>query len=269
MKSAKSKRRIVRRNPHRSVGLISFPDLGINDAEWESWLELDAYMLLGCCIDVLAINTQPFSFSYERPDGQLASYTPDACISLPNGRQALLEIKPAVFALEQDEFERLSAIKQRCIREDIDYVVLTDTDIRVNSRIYNARLLRGYTNTSVHVPSTPFETIQALLKLHGALPIRTLVQLSKGVVAEQQIFLLIARHLLSIDWDVPLNLNSSVALPNTIFRKITYEQLLFEAETNRLVGSCALGHRQESQRVMALAKARRRPSVPPFTWGFG
>jgi hypothetical protein len=267
MKLVNAARRVVRRNPHRKVGTISFPTLGGTYGEWESVLERDAYMTIAYCRDVIGIDTQPITLEFENPNGGTFYYTPDSRIHLLDGRERLLEVKPAVFALRDDEFERLCLIKRQCLCNGDDFGLLTDTEIRVITRLKNVQLARTYTNASdVH---TPAKVARELLSEHGAMTISHLAEISRLRLSRQNIFVLIAYRELSINWNEPLTIHSTVSLPNTAFEELTYAGLLANAEANRLLGEFALGNRKEDQRLLALAKAHRRPVLPPVTWGFG
>jgi hypothetical protein len=224
-------------------------------------------MTIAYCRDVIGIDTQPITLEFENHKGGTFKYTADARIHLRDGRYCLLEVKPAVFALQSDKFERFCLIKHQCRRNGNDFDVLTDTEIRVITRLQNVQLARTYTNASnLH---TPAKVARELLGKHGAMSISHLAEISQFRLSRQDIFVLIAYRELSIDWNVPLTIQSTVSLPNTTFNELTYEGLLASAETNRLVGECALGRRKEDQRLLALAKARRRPTLPPVAWGIG
>ncbi|WP_288392025.1 TnsA endonuclease N-terminal domain-containing protein [uncultured Herbaspirillum sp.] len=261
-------RRIVRRNPHRIVGTISFPTLGNADREWESVVERDAYAIIGYCGEVVGINTQPFSFTYESGTGKKATYTPDAQILFKEGREILLEVKPAIFALADEEFERLSAIKRHCNLHGAGFDVLTDLEIQTNQvRLENIFLLRRFFSTMNL--SEAAHLAEKILGDYGPQTVNQLTDISGGALSGQTIFSLIGDRRLSIDWGVPLTLNSKIWFSQTNPTNLSYGELRAEAETNRLVGESALGCGKEIQRVMALEKASRRPVLPPFAWGIG
>ncbi|WP_354136640.1 hypothetical protein [Bradyrhizobium sp. LB11.1] len=110
----------------------------------ESLLELDALVIIdndGGFRDVIA---QPFQLTLDVA-GRIRRWTPDFLI-VKDGRDLLVEVKclswlyhrdPAKAALARS---RVNAIESACARRDCDFMLLTEDEIRVEPRLYNASI---------------------------------------------------------------------------------------------------------------------------------
>lgn len=208
MQQPKPARKIVSRSPHRSVGAMRA--LG-TDLEGESHNELNAYVLVSNCHDVISIGSQPFTTFYGGADGLDHQYTPDAQLLLSNRITAILEVKAAEFVLCHDEVQRLAVLKRELTNATTRFDVITDLSIYRRPRLDNARLLRQY-REPFDVDESDVRAARDLLgKHHGHLPIKVLADLSCGLSSKAILTMIANRHL-AIDWDTPLTEASNVAL---------------------------------------------------------
>lgn len=113
----------------------------------ESLLELDALMMLDAFDrTIVNVESQPVSLEY-RQDGRLRKWTPDFLIERNGVKPELVEVKtlkhlyPADPLARADTVDRFKALKDAAERKGFEFRLLTESEIRVQPALYNARLL--------------------------------------------------------------------------------------------------------------------------------
>lgn len=137
-------RKLIRRSPHRRVGLISCPWLQTAQIEYESLLEKSFVRIALLCPFVKTIKSQPFRLPLS--DGK--SYTPDYLLSCLGSEQVVIEVKPQVFITKHKN--RLDEAKHLLEQNGYTFLICSDSSIHFNNRHEQASLfLRFACSTEV------------------------------------------------------------------------------------------------------------------------
>lgn len=257
-------RLLVEVSPHRTTGGAHIEDLTPYPVEYESHNEKLAIPILALCHDVQSVKSQNEEYSYPDADGAMHSYTPDFAIEREGSSKALLvEAKSLTFLLHKDSLHRYRDIAShfRKIRQPFAFVV--DAQLMQQPLRATANLLFRY------ITSTPPQSTAQRAKevLHGgSMPISRLCRL--GDVALVDVYTLISKRHLCIDWELPLTKESSVSLPNQPYKGLRLEDFLHSTRHGRLLAALALGRGTPDQRLMADAAAWRRTRRPLEPWNF-
>lgn len=108
---------------------------------YEHLLEADACVLFEMSPQIAAYHEQPIRISF--PDGDRTRlYTPDYQLELTDGRQFLVEIKPARRLAVPEIRDKFDRIEEHMHRLGLSFLVLTDELIRKQPRLTNLRRLR-------------------------------------------------------------------------------------------------------------------------------
>lgn len=202
-------RRVITRSVHRIKG--RFPSLKMGrSVHWESQLERDLIYLLEFDPEVQAYREQPTTLSL-MVEGKPRRYTPDFLVQKPHGLY-VVEVKPAEKA-RQPEYIALFAAAAESLRSlASSFQILTETEIRVQPRLDNIRLLLRYQR--MDVPEAAWTAIAASLA-DGPKPAGTICGELVGVDMAM-IATLICRHRLHADLDTPFGVDSQVHLKTEI-----------------------------------------------------
>ncbi len=107
---------------------------------YEGLLELDALYLFETSPLIACYTEQPVRIYY--PDGaRLRRYTPDFQLSLADGQEVLIEVKPAANAAHPDTRHSLAQIAAHFSRAGQAFEVLTDAVIRIEPRLSNVKVI--------------------------------------------------------------------------------------------------------------------------------
>lgn len=176
---------------------------------WESQIERDYLYLLEFDSDVISYEEQPLKVSYHI-DGKPHLYTPDLRVVRRSKRQ-IAEVKDDENANKEEWVRLFRTVAPICQREGYEYIVVTDSVIRVQPRLDNLKLIYKYARASV--------TTEHQILLYGIFANRELLTLeeiirgfvSKGT-AENTVYALIQRGILSLDLLQPIKPESVVRL---------------------------------------------------------
>jgi hypothetical protein len=185
---------------------------------WESLLERDYLILLEFDPDVVTYTEQPFRVRYPL-EGRARHYTPDFLVERKNKWQ-VVEVKSKKKAsTEAFRLFRLAAEPEvlKCARRltadgderVCEFVVATDDKIRVQPRLENVKILRGYART----PFLPGQAVLCRKFLRGneGASIADLVAaLSDKGVTLPVVYSLIYHGTLAVDFNSPLDPRSVV-----------------------------------------------------------
>ncbi len=114
---------------------------------WESQIERDYIYLLEIDPDVLSYKEQPFTLSYPS-QGKLRKYTPDFWVERRVKKQ-VVEVKPQQQVESQSNLHLFPKIASICHQLDLEFVVVTETMIRVQPKLDNIKLLMKYSRVSL------------------------------------------------------------------------------------------------------------------------
>jgi len=120
-------RPVIGRSPHRSVGVITIPWFQPDPVEWESQLERGCIYSLVALWVVVKILHQPFKIPIPSDKGE-RYYIPDFAVTLIDGTEIVIEVKPAKFVPEKEA--RLKSAQLWLEQRGIHFVVLTEVQLR-------------------------------------------------------------------------------------------------------------------------------------------
>ncbi|KPC52280.1 TnsA endonuclease N-terminal domain-containing protein [Amantichitinum ursilacus] len=144
-----SVRRIHNRNSRKVIGhSYSYKMEGL--LTWESTLERDWLLRLEVDSRVRAITAQPRKFDIWHDDKRRL-YTPDVLVEWvdPSRRPTLQEVKPDRVALEPGWQEYFGSIRETVDKDGWDFDVITESQIRQEPHLWNAKALRMYAGVQV------------------------------------------------------------------------------------------------------------------------
>jgi hypothetical protein len=199
------------RKPSNSGGVNKFigkfPSFRLNlILFFESILERDfLYLLEFDHFDVVSFHDQPRRIRY-RFNGKIYSYTPDFYVERKNKRQ-LVEVKPEQKAFDKKNRIRYEAASQACAREGCEFIVATDTMIRIQPRLDNIKLLLKYQRIPIYPQHQIF-----CHEFFGGRREASLGQVMEFFAAQgvekQVVYSLIRWGILSVDLMVPVDADS-------------------------------------------------------------
>ncbi|CUT09715.1 hypothetical protein BF49_0795 [Bradyrhizobium sp.] len=137
------------------VGDVPMTRLNGKLVSGDSLLEIDALFLLdydGGFEDVVA---QPFTIEIE-VRGRVRRWTPDFLIVRKDRQDELVEVKILSWLYHSDPAKaalaraRLDALRSACSRRGFSFMLLTEDEIRVEPRLYNAHI--AHRHNGAHVP---------------------------------------------------------------------------------------------------------------------
>lgn len=140
-------RKITNTGTLKNIG--KFPSIKNGKLVWfESHLERDFIYLTEFDKDVVQYREQPFKIQYLL-DGKRHNYFPDFLLERKDKKQ-IIEIKPQS-KVEKDDFIYFSKImKNHLAKEDYEYLVITDSSIRLQPKLSNIQLLWRYARLPIN-----------------------------------------------------------------------------------------------------------------------
>lgn len=117
--------------------------------EHESFLEKSFVVVATVCGFIAGLESQPFTMAWHDSDGKERSYTPDFRVTLRDGTQSIVEIKPA--RLIEENIPRFDAMVPLLKAGGFPFFVLTDEHLPKKAADL-AQLCRRYKHT--HLPET-------------------------------------------------------------------------------------------------------------------
>jgi hypothetical protein len=201
-------RKITNKGVKKNIGKFPSAKMGRN-IWYESVLESDLIELLEFDPDVIRYKEQPFRLRYFY-EGQRRSYIPDIFAQRRNKLQAI-EVKPQEKAATKMNKLRYQVISSIFEYHGIEFVVATETRIRVQPLLDNVKICWGYARTPVHPLHETY--IRDHLASRQVAPINELVTaLAGNGVTLQIIYSLIYRGVLATNLHLPVSPTSIVTL---------------------------------------------------------
>lgn len=245
-------RDLIKVSPWRGTGAFRIPGITAYAAQWESYLERYAILTLSLCEDVQSICTQPYTEPYKDSDGKDRQYTPDLLVILSNGKDLTIEVKSLRY-LVMEELEKYIDIGKHFATQGKAYRFFVDTQIEDAPRFKTAKLLFRYITSEISIAA--FEKIENILQ-QGEMSISKLMDLADVQLVD--VYTLISKRRLCIDWDMPLNDQANVSLPNQPYRGLSIEKILTSTKHGDLLAELALGNRPTDKRLLSTAKDGRQ-----------
>lgn len=255
---------VIEQCPHRMTGALEFAGLTLYPAQYETVGEERLLGVLLLCSDVTEIAAQPKKEAYEL-DGATRRYTSDVRLRLTTSENSYIHVeeKSLVYLVKPDNLKKYLSIAQALRSRGHELNFITHDQLKP-TWCDNAHLLFRYLHNQV---LADFEQ-----RVIGALPqAREIGALLAELNANDklaELYALIAKKRLCIDWDQPLNRRAHVSLPDQPYARMTYERIRTSGRFADLLAEMALGRRPSDQRLRAAARARRRPLSGPSPLGF-
>ncbi len=201
----------IRKNRANIVG--SFPSLkNATSVYYESTIERDLLFFLEYDQSVSSYHMHPFTISYDDRETH-HSYTPDVLV-VRSTTKTLIECKPKTLLDDPHTQQQIMIGSQWCEQHNHIFEVITDRDLRENSRLPNLKLLWRYARITKshevrrHV-SMLFSNIEELSFKTLANQLRLVLP---HTIPEPHIYFLLFSHFLLVDLAKPLTPDSLIYL---------------------------------------------------------
>jgi hypothetical protein len=170
--------------------------------KFEQLLERDFLLLSDFSSRVLDIHEQPFRLDYAFGN-TTRRYTPDFQLSLADGTQLVVEVKPTRSLAKPEIQAKFDAIRAAMARQLISFVVLTEEVIRREPRLSNLKVLHPYLRQACGLPhATILRRLRRELEQAGSLSLAQCAQIAGD---RESVLVLIAHGHLSCDFDRPVD----------------------------------------------------------------
>src|SRR6267154_4556527 len=195
-------------NAGRLLNVTKVPSNEVDRNLWtESTLERDACIRALYDWDVLSIREQAIRVFFTL-DGKRRSYTPDFLIERRNHRPQIIEVKYKRQLTPW--FELLfRIITPICDRHGYEFLVYTESEIRVQPLLNNIKLLRRYTR----IPLYAFHEVlcHEFFSSTAVASLQELYQFFADKNVDKQVVLALLYHgILATDHSIPLGVNSPI-----------------------------------------------------------
>lgn len=157
-------RKITNKGTKKCIG--QFPSIKIGRNVWyESTIERDFIYLIEFDPDVIRYKEQPFRVKYMY-GGKLHTYVPDFFLQRRSKFQ-VVENKPEEIANSEANKFRYRLLKSIFREQGFDFIVATDTQIRIKPLLENVKVFWRYSRTRIH----PLHQIRCQEYLSGRLEV--------------------------------------------------------------------------------------------------
>jgi hypothetical protein len=205
-----SVRKITNKGGKKVIG--KFPSLKMGRLVcWESQIERDYIYLLEFDPAVISYAEQPLRISYHL-DGKERYYTPDFLVKRAD-KSIIVEVKPEEDAQEEVNQRLFHIASAICGRDNYEFVLITDTMIRVQPRLDNIKLLTRYQRIPINDPHYQIVCCELFSKL-SEVSLREVMQFyASRSLGKQVVFSLLYWGVLAVDLMQPIGAESIVHLP--------------------------------------------------------
>jgi len=250
---------LIKSSPWRTTGGAFIRGLTPLPAQWESYLERFSVSTLALCSDVISIASQPFTEEYLDSQGIKRSYTPDYLVVLTDRSELLLEVKSLRHLVIDESLSKYIDIANH-LKPKKKFRFLVDTQLEECPRFKTVKLLFRYVTSNIREDT--YLKVEAILSsTNTGISIRELIE--KAEVELVDVYTLIAKRKLCIDWNASLDDQTEVSLPNKPFEGLSIEKILASGQHGDFLEKLALGYRSEDKRLISLAKVGRQYDHPP------
>jgi len=254
-------RHLVEVSPYRTTGGLHVDGLTPYPAEHESPYEKLAIPLLLLCHDVQKIYSQQ-ECTYVDREGKERKYTADFFVELIRTNK-LLEVKALSFLLHPEQLRKYQDIAKYFRETKQPFGFIVDAQLTQQPLRSTANLLLRYVTAepSQDLTERATETLQ-----QGPMRIAELCDTTGLKLAE--IYTLIAKRYLCIDWGSSLTKASQVSLPNHPYKGLILDDILRSTRHGDLLAALALGRGAPDQYRLEDATAWRQTRQPLAPWNF-
>jgi hypothetical protein len=197
-------RKVVKRAPHREVGVINAAWLLNHPVEHESHLERRFVIAALACPVVKDIIHQPLTLSLSGGDNP-ERYTPDFKVVFNDGGSVIVEVKPEVFLQKHEEKLKRAELLLRA--DGQRFLVITDTLIDSQALAARALLLMRYGRLRF-TDEEAMEALQTMRRVcDGDSSVKELV--AQGL-SEPLVWNLVARHKCRVPVDFRVDAEQTV-----------------------------------------------------------
>lgn len=250
---------LIKSSPWRTTGGAFIRGLTPLPAQWESYLERFCVTTLALCSDVISIASQPFTEEYLDSQGIKRRYTPDYLVVLTDRSELLLEVKSLRHLVIDESLSKYIDIANH-LKPKKRFRFLVDTQLEECPRFKTVKLLFRYVTSNIR--GDAYLKVEAILSsANTGISIHELM--AKAEVELVDIYTLIAKRKLCIDWNASLDDQAEVSLPNKPFKGLSIETILASGQHGDFLEKLALGYRPEDKRLISLAKIGRQYDHPP------
>ena len=193
-------REVVTRSPHREVGVVNAGWLLDHSVHHESSLERRFIMVALSCPVVRDIHHQPCEIDLTLAPDETCRYTPDFLVSLMDGTEVIVEVKPEKFV--PAHARKLDAARAAFNLKGIEFETYTDKVIDAHGLSARAILLMRFGRMTFSLEQAMKCKAELQSRCEGSASVRDLVATG---VNEDHIWNLVATHELR----VPAGLNLS------------------------------------------------------------
>lgn len=202
-------RKISNKGTKKVIG--KFPSLKMRRVIWwESQLERDYIYLLEFDLDVVSYEEQPLRIEYY-VNGKKHRYTPDFLVKRGDKR-AIVEVKQEKEALKEKNQSLFRIVSDICTRNGYEFIVVTNTMIRVQPRLSNIKLLTKYQRTSIDDPQYQIICYELFAKRPEIRLIEVIQFFASRNIGKQIIYALLYWGVLAVDLMQPIGAESIIRL---------------------------------------------------------
>jgi len=255
-------RQLVEVSPHRTTGGLQIEELTPFPAEYESSYEKLVIPRLLLCRNVKKVYSQQ-ERSYYAGDGTERKYTADFLVE-HSGTNTLIEVKPLKFLLHPEHLPKYLDIAKHFRKNKQAFAFIVDAQLFCDPQKANTNLLMRYLTASL--PNEALARTTETLQSNRLMSITELCNAARCSLAD--VYILIAKRLLCIDWTLKLSKSSSVSLPDQPLKGLFLDDVLRSTRYGDLLATLALGSGTPDQYRLENAAAWRQTRQPLTPWNF-
>lgn len=200
-------RKITNKGGKKVIG--KFPSLKMRRLIcWESQIERDYIYLLEFDPAVISYAEQPLRISYYLDDKE-RHYTPDFLVKRSD-KNLIVEVKQEVEAQKEENQQLFRIASAICARDNYEFVLVTDTMIRVQPRLDNIKLLTRYQRVPIHDPQYQIICYELFSKCSEVCFGEVMQFFASRSIGKQIVFSLLYWGILAVDLTQPITVESAV-----------------------------------------------------------
>lgn len=203
-------RKITNKGGKKVIG--KFPSLKMERLVcWESQIERDYIYLLEFDPAVASYAEQPLRISYHL-DGKERRYTPDFLVKRAD-KNLIVEVKREEAAKKEEMQQLFRVVSAICAHDHYEFVVVTDTMIRVQPRLDNIKLLTRYQRIPIHDPQYQIICNELFSKSSEVCLSEVMQFFASRNIGKQVVFSLLYWGVLAVDLTQLITAESVVSFP--------------------------------------------------------